>query len=77
MFSFAMKMIPLVWAILVLFLPVTATAEAELPSELAVAIKGADFTTDRNSLFIQGVEESIGRINDLFPENQPFLPSQS
>ncbi len=54
MVSFAMKMIRLVWVILVLFLPVTAAAEAELPSELAVAIKGADFTTDRIGL-IKGV----------------------
>ncbi len=53
-----MKMIYLVWAILVSFLPVTATAEAELPSELAVAIKSAGFTTDRIGLFIQRVEDN-------------------
>ncbi|MGB5279453.1 MAG: D-alanyl-D-alanine carboxypeptidase, partial [Gammaproteobacteria bacterium] len=41
-----------------LFLPVTAAAEAELPSELAVAIKGANFTPDRIGLFIQGVEDT-------------------
>jgi D-alanyl-D-alanine carboxypeptidase/D-alanyl-D-alanine-endopeptidase (penicillin-binding protein 4) len=57
MVSFAMKMMQLVWVILVLFLPVTAAAEAELPSELAAAIKGADFSTDRIGLFIQGVED--------------------
>jgi len=55
--SFAMKIVPLVWAILVLFLPVTAAGEAELPSELAAAIKRADFTTDRIGLFIQSVED--------------------
>ena len=52
-----MKIVPLVWAILVLFLPVTAAGEAELPSELAAAIKRADFTTDRIGLFIQSVED--------------------
>ncbi len=57
MVSFAMKIIHLVWMILVLSLPVTAAAEAELPSELVAAIKGADFTTDRIGLFIQGVED--------------------
>ncbi|MGB5604661.1 MAG: D-alanyl-D-alanine carboxypeptidase, partial [Gammaproteobacteria bacterium] len=41
-----------------LSLPVTAAAEAELPSELAVAIKGANFTPDRIGLFIQGVEDT-------------------
>ena len=56
--SFAMKMIHLVWVMLVSFLPVPTAAEAELPSELAVAIKDADFTTDRIGLFIQGVEDS-------------------
>ena len=43
--------------ILVFFLPVTAAAEAGLPSELAAAIKDADFTTDGIGLFIQGVED--------------------
>ena len=57
MVSFAMKIVHSAWVILVLFLPVTAAAEAELPSELAVAIKDADFTTDRIGLFIQGVED--------------------
>ena len=54
-----MKIVHLVWMILVLSLPVTAAveAEAELPSELVAAIKGADFTTDRIGLFIQGVED--------------------
>ena len=53
-----MKIVHSAWMILVLFLPVTAAAEAALPSELAVAIKGADFTTDGIGLFIQGVEDS-------------------
>ena len=57
MVSFAMKIIHLVWMILVLFLPVTAAAEAELPSELEVAIKSTGFTTDHISLFIQGVDD--------------------
>ena len=52
-----MKILTPVWAILVLFLPVTAVAEGELPAELAAAIKDADFTTDRIGLFIQGVED--------------------
>ena len=58
MVSFAMKIVHSAWVILVLFLPVTAAAEAALPSELAVAIKGADFTTDGIGLFIQGVEDN-------------------
>ena len=53
-----MKIVQSAWVILLLFLPVTATAEAALPSELAVAIKGADFTTDGIGLFIQGVEDN-------------------
>ncbi|NNL06731.1 MAG: D-alanyl-D-alanine carboxypeptidase/D-alanyl-D-alanine-endopeptidase [Gammaproteobacteria bacterium] len=36
--------------------PVTAAAEAELPAELAAAIKDADFTTDGIGLLIQGVD---------------------
>ena len=44
--------------ILVLYPPVTVAAETELPPELAVAIKDADFTTDHIGLFIQGVEDS-------------------
>ena len=59
--SFPMKMINLAWVMLVLFLPVTTAAEAELPSELAAAIKDADFTTDHIGLFIQGVEKLKGR----------------
>jgi len=51
-----MKIIHLVWVILVLFTPVPAAAEAELPSELAAAIKDADFSTDGIGLFIQGVD---------------------
>jgi len=58
MVSFAMKIVQSAWAISVLFLPVTAAAEAALPAELAVAIKGADFTTDGIGLFIQGVEDN-------------------
>ena len=56
MVSFAMKIIHLVWMILVLSLPVTAAAEAELPPELAAAIKDADFSSDGIGLFIQGVD---------------------
>lgn len=56
MVSFAMKIIPLVWVILVLFTPVPAAAEAELPPELAAAIKDADFSSDGIGLFIQGVD---------------------
>ena len=55
MVSFTMKIVHLACAILVLFTPVTAAADAELPSELAAAIKDADFTTDGIGLFIQGV----------------------
>lgn len=51
-----MKIIPLVWVILVLFTPVPAAAEAELPPELAAAIKDADFSSDGIGLFIQGVD---------------------
>ena len=51
-----MKIIHLVWVILVLFTPVPAAAEAELPPELAAAIKDADFSTDGIGLFIQGVD---------------------
>jgi len=58
MLSIPMKIKHLVWVILVLVPPVAAAAEAELPSELAVAIKDADFTTDHIGLFIQGVEDS-------------------
>ena len=58
MVSFAMKFIHLVWVVFVLFPPVTAAAEAELPSELAAAIKDADFSTDGIGLFIQGVEDN-------------------
>jgi D-alanyl-D-alanine carboxypeptidase/D-alanyl-D-alanine-endopeptidase (penicillin-binding protein 4) len=57
MVSFAIKIIHFVCVILVLFPPVTAAAEAELPSELAAAINDADFTTDHIGLFIQGVED--------------------
>jgi D-alanyl-D-alanine carboxypeptidase/D-alanyl-D-alanine-endopeptidase (penicillin-binding protein 4) len=53
-----MKIISLVWAVLALFLPVTTTAEAELPSGLAAAIKDANFTPDRIGLFIQGVDDT-------------------
>ena len=56
MVSFAMKIIHLVWVILVLFTPVPAAAEAELPPELAAAIKDADFSSDGIGLFIQGVD---------------------
>ena len=56
MVSFAMKIIRLVWVILVLFTPVPAAAEAELPPELAAAIKDADFSSDGIGLFIQGVD---------------------
>ena len=59
MVSFAMKIVHSAWVILVLFLPVAAAAEAALPSELAVAIKGADFTTDGIGLFIQGDRKSV------------------
>ncbi|MGB5768036.1 MAG: D-alanyl-D-alanine carboxypeptidase/D-alanyl-D-alanine-endopeptidase [Arenicellales bacterium] len=51
-----MKIIHLVWVILVLFTPVPAAAEAELPPELAAAIKDADFSSDGIGLFIQGVD---------------------
>ena len=51
-----MKIIRLVWVILVLFTPVPAAAEAELPPELAAAIKDADFSSDGIGLFIQGVD---------------------
>ena len=57
MVSFAMKIVHLVWVVLVLVTPVNAAAEAELPSELAAAIKDADFTTDGIGLFIQGVDD--------------------
>jgi D-alanyl-D-alanine carboxypeptidase/D-alanyl-D-alanine-endopeptidase (penicillin-binding protein 4) len=57
MLSIPMKITHLVWAILVLFPPVTAAAEAELPPELAAAIKDADFSTDGIGLFIQGVDD--------------------
>jgi D-alanyl-D-alanine carboxypeptidase/D-alanyl-D-alanine-endopeptidase (penicillin-binding protein 4) len=57
MVSFAMKIIHLVWVILVLFTPVPAAAEAELPPELAAAIKDADFSSDGIGLFIQGVDD--------------------
>ena len=53
-----MKLVHSAWVIIVLFLPVIAAAEAALPSELAVAIKDADFTTDGIGLFIQGVEDN-------------------
>ena len=53
-----MKIVKLVWAMLMLCLPVTAVAESKLPSELAAAIEGADFSADRIGLFIQGVEDS-------------------
>ena len=56
MVTFAMKIIHLVWVILVLFTPVPAAAEAELPPELAAAIKDADFSSDGIGLFIQGVD---------------------
>ena len=56
MVSFAMKIIHLVWVILVLFTPVPAAAGAELPPELAAAIKDADFSSDGIGLFIQGVD---------------------
>ena len=56
MVSFAMKTIHLVWVILVLFTPVPAAAETELPPELAAAIKDADFSSDGIGLFIQGVD---------------------
>ena len=56
MVSFAMKIIHLVWVILVLFTPVPAAAEAELPPELTAAIKDADFSSDGIGLFIQGVD---------------------
>jgi D-alanyl-D-alanine carboxypeptidase/D-alanyl-D-alanine-endopeptidase (penicillin-binding protein 4) len=52
-----MKIVNLFWMILLLFPPVAAAAEAELPSELAAAIKDADFTTDGIGLFIQGVDD--------------------
>ncbi|MGB5282202.1 MAG: D-alanyl-D-alanine carboxypeptidase/D-alanyl-D-alanine-endopeptidase [Arenicellales bacterium] len=51
-----MKIIHLVWVILVLFTPVPAAAGAELPPELAAAIKDADFSSDGIGLFIQGVD---------------------
>ena len=51
-----MKIIHLVWVILVLFTPVPAAAEPELPPELAAAIKDADFSSDGIGLFIQGVD---------------------
>jgi D-alanyl-D-alanine carboxypeptidase/D-alanyl-D-alanine-endopeptidase (penicillin-binding protein 4) len=57
MVSFAMKIIHFFFVILVLLPPVNAAAEAELPSELAAAIKDADFTTDGIGLFIQGVDD--------------------
>ena len=57
MVSFAMKIVHLVWVVLVLVTPVNAAAKAELPSELAAAIKDADFTTDGIGLFIQGVDD--------------------
>ena len=56
MVSFAMKIIHLVWVILVLFTPVPAAAGAELPPELAAAIKDADFSSDGIGLFIQSVD---------------------
>ena len=56
MVTFAMKIIHLVWVILVFFTPVPAAAEAELPPELAAAIKDADFSSDGIGLFIQGVD---------------------
>ncbi|UCB54574.1 MAG: D-alanyl-D-alanine carboxypeptidase/D-alanyl-D-alanine-endopeptidase [Thiotrichales bacterium] len=52
-----MKVLNLVWVVLLLFPPVTAAAEAGLPSELAAAIKDTDFTTDGIGLFIQGVDD--------------------
>ena len=52
-----MKPVDLVRVILVFFLPVAAVAQAELPPELAAAIKDADFTTDGVGLFIQGVDD--------------------
>ena len=57
MLSIPMKIKHLVWTILVLFPTFIAAAEAELPSELAAAIKDADFTTDGIGLFIQGVDD--------------------
>ena len=57
MISFAMKFIHFIWVVLVFVPPVTAAAEAELPSELAAAIKDAEFTTDGIGLFIQGVDD--------------------
>ena len=51
-----MKIIRLVWVILVLLTPVPAAAGAELPPELAAAIKDADFSSDGIGLFIQGVD---------------------
>ena len=69
MVSFAMKIIHLVWVILVLFTPVPAAAEAELPPELAAAIKDADFSSDGIGLFIQGVDNEkplIALHADLF-----------
>ena len=51
-----MKIIHLVWVILVLFTPVPAAAGAELPPELAAAIKDADFSSDGIGLFIQSVD---------------------
>ena len=56
--SFVMKSVRRVWLIVALFLPVTAAGGTALPVELAKAVKGADFTTDRIGLFIQGVEDN-------------------
>ena len=56
MVSLVMKLIHRFWVVFVFYAPVTAAAEAELPSELAAAIKDADFSTDGIGLFIQGVD---------------------